>query len=79
MHDLAFAAFAGCSKIHAGCADFGGRRMLVVGRGRAGKTTLMTRLLFEGFAVQGDEMVIVRNGRVLAYPGGSACASRRSR
>ena len=68
LHELAFAAFAGCTKIHAGCATWDGRRFLVVGHGRAGKTTLMTRLLVDGFPVEGDEMVLVRDGQVTAYP-----------
>lgn len=68
LHELAFGALAGCTKIHAGCATWQGRRFLVVGKGRAGKTTLMTRLLVEGFSVEGDEMVLVRDGRVVAYP-----------
>ena len=68
LHELAFEAVAGCTKIHAGCATWEGRRFLVVGHGRAGKTTLMTRLLVDGFAVEGDEMVLVRDGQVVAYP-----------
>lgn len=46
-------------RIHAGCADLGGRRVLFVGRKRAGKTTLMLRLLRDGHPVQGDETVLV--------------------
>ena len=68
LHELAFDALGDCTKVHAGCGTWRGRRFLIVGDGRAGKTTLMTRLLFEGFAVEGDEMVVVRDGRVAAYP-----------
>ena len=68
LHELAFGALAEYTKIHAGCATWRGRRFLVVGHGRAGKTTLMTRLLVDGFSVEGDEMVLVRNGCVVAYP-----------
>ena len=68
LHELAFGALAECTKVHAGCATWRGRRFLVVGKGRAGKTTLMTRLLVEGFSVEGDEMVLVRDGHVVAYP-----------
>jgi hypothetical protein len=39
-----------------------------VGAPQAGKTTLMTRLLYAGFAVQGDELVLVRDGEALPYP-----------
>jgi hypothetical protein len=68
LHELAFGALADCTKIHAGCATWRNRRFLVVGQGRAGKTTLMTRLLVEGFTVEGDEMVLIRDGRAVAYP-----------
>jgi hypothetical protein len=68
LHGLAFGALADCTKVHAGCATWRSRRFLVVGAGRAGKTTLMTRLLFEGFGVEGDEMVILRDGRAVPYP-----------
>jgi hypothetical protein len=68
LHELAFGALAAFTKIHAGCATWRGRRLLAVGQGRAGKTTLMTRLLVEGFSVEGDEMVLVRDGQVVAYP-----------
>jgi hypothetical protein len=68
IHELAFAALADYTKVHAGCATWGGRRLLVVGPGRAGKSTLMARLLYEGFAVEGDEMVLLRDGSAVAYP-----------
>jgi hypothetical protein len=68
LHELAFDALGDCTKVHAGCGTWRGRRFLIVGNGRAGKTTLMTRLLFEGCAVEGDEMVVIRDGRVAAYP-----------
>jgi len=68
IHELAFDALADYTKVHAGSATWGGRRFLVVGAGRAGKSTLMTRLLYEGFAVEGDEMVLLREGRAIAYP-----------
>ena len=68
LHELAFGALAERTKIHAGCATWKGRRFLAVGQGRAGKTTLMTKLLVEGFSVEGDEMVLLRDGRVVAYP-----------
>ena len=68
LHELAFGALGECTKVHAGCATWRGRRFLVVGHTRAGKTTLMTRLLVDGFSVEGDEMVLVRDGSVIAYP-----------
>ena len=68
IHELAFEAIADHTKVHAGSATWRGRRFLVVGAGRAGKSTLMTRLLYEGFAVEGDELVLLREGRAIAYP-----------
>ncbi|HXJ83491.1 MAG TPA: hypothetical protein VMS64_32995 [Candidatus Methylomirabilis sp.] len=68
LHELAFGALGDSTKVHAGCGTWKDRRFLIVGNGRAGKTTLMTRLLFEGFAVEGDEMIVIRDGGVVAYP-----------
>jgi hypothetical protein len=39
-----------------------------VGPPRAGKTTLMTRLIYAGFSVHGDEMVLLKGGAALPYP-----------
>ncbi len=49
LHQLALDALGGYTKVHAGCASLGGRRLMAVGAGRSGKTTLMARLLYEGF------------------------------
>lgn len=68
MHVLALAALPEFTKIHAGSARWEGRRVIAVGPPRAGKTTLMTRLVYAGFAVEGDEMVLVRDGVALPYP-----------
>lgn len=56
-------------RLHAACADPGGRRVLFVGRKRAGKTTLMLRLLRDGFPVRGDELVLLEgDGAALPLP-----------
>ena len=55
-------------KIHAACGSLGGRRFLLAGKKGAGKTTLITRLLFEGATVHGDENVLVREEEVIALP-----------
>jgi hypothetical protein len=68
MHELAIEALPEFTKIHAGCADWRGKRLVAVGPGRSGKTTLMTRLLYEGFAVHCDDIVLLRRGDVLPYP-----------
>lgn len=68
MHELALAALPEFTKIHAGCANWRGNRLVVAGPARSGKTTLMTRLLYEGFAVHCDDIVLLRHGDVLPYP-----------
>jgi hypothetical protein len=54
--------------VHGGCLRFGCRRLIVVGSKRAGKTTLMLKCLLEGFAIEGDENVILGLDGVLARP-----------
>jgi hypothetical protein len=68
MYDLSMEALGEFTKIHAGCASLNGKRMVFSGPTRAGKTTLMTRLLYEGFAVYCDDIVLLRQGIVLPYP-----------
>jgi len=58
----------GSIRIHAGCGELQGRRFLVVGDKGVGKTTLMVRLLFAGFRVISDELVLVRDGKALPFP-----------
>jgi hypothetical protein len=55
-------------KIHAASGSFRGKRFLLAGDKGAGKTTLITRLLFEGAAVYGDETVLLREGDVMPFP-----------
>ncbi|MFO7600344.1 MAG: hypothetical protein R6X27_11115 [Candidatus Desulfacyla sp.] len=55
-------------KIHAASGAFRGKRFLLVGDKGAGKTTLITRLLFEGAAVYGDETVLLQEGDVMPFP-----------
>jgi hypothetical protein len=64
----ALGALAGFTKLHAGCARWEGRRFLVVGPRQAGKSTLMAWLLCEGAEVEGDELVVMREGQATAYP-----------
>jgi hypothetical protein len=68
IHDLALAALPDFTKVHAGSASWQGRRLLAVGPAQSGKTTLMTRLMYEGFSVHGDELVLLRGGEALPYP-----------
>lgn len=68
IHDLSLAALPEFTRIHAGCASRDGKRLLAVGPARAGKSTLMSALLYEGFAVHCDDIVLLRAGEVLPYP-----------
>jgi hypothetical protein len=68
IHELALAALPEFTKVHAGSASWDGRRFLAVGPAQSGKTTLMTRLVYEGFSVHGDELVLLRAGDALPYP-----------
>ncbi|MCF8084909.1 MAG: hypothetical protein K9M96_17655, partial [Deltaproteobacteria bacterium] len=61
-------AMSGFVKIHAACGSFGGKRFLLAGEKGAGKTTLISRLLFEDAAVHGDEKVLVRDREVIPLP-----------
>jgi hypothetical protein len=54
--------------LHAATAIRNGARAVFVGDGGHGKTTLMLRLLQEGFAVEGDELVLVDAGAARAMP-----------
>jgi hypothetical protein len=68
MHELVLDAVPDFSRMHAGCASFGGRRLLAAGPPYSGKSTLMARLLYEGFDVHCDDLVLLQGGEVLPYP-----------
>jgi hypothetical protein len=68
MHALVYREMAGCSRLHAGCGAYEGMLFLTAGPKGVGKSTLMTRLLFDGFAVFGDEMVLGFGDQVIALP-----------
>jgi len=68
INGRAMEALADSAIIHGGCGRHEGRRFLVVGAKFSGKSTTMTRLLFEGVEAQGDEMAILSNGAVTAFP-----------
>jgi hypothetical protein len=54
--------------VHAASANINGRRLAFVGDKRAGKTTLMLRLIQEGYAVHGDENLVITDEGALSYP-----------
>lgn len=68
IHVHALEAFRGYIRIHAGCGEYDKRRFLLIGDKGAGKSTLMMRLLFDGFLVGGDELVLVKNEEVIPFP-----------
>lgn len=68
IQDLTLEALPEFTKLHAGCATKDGRRLVAVGPSHSGKSTLMARLLYEGFAVHCDDIVLLRGGEVLPYP-----------
>lgn len=45
-----------------------GRYFLLVGDAHAGKTTLAMRMMFAGFDMLGDEMVLLRDGIATNFP-----------
>jgi len=58
------ASLKGWVRIHGAVADVGARRVVVVGAGYAGKTTLSVGLLAEGCRVEVDESFVTRDGNV---------------
>ena len=56
--------------VHAASLLRGGRRILLVGPKGAGKTTLVLRLIQEGYDVEGDENVFVTPEGLIARPRG---------
>ena len=54
--------------IHSGCATYNNKSFLVIGEKWAGKTTLLCKLMFEGFDVHGDEYSILDDKKVIPYP-----------
>jgi len=59
---------AGWVGLHGALVNIHGRRLLLLGDKGAGKSTLTSKLLFAGHPIEGDEMVLVRDGQVMALP-----------
>lgn len=59
---------AGWVVLHAGAVRINGYRMGLLGDKGAGKTTVMTRLLFAGHQLEGDELLLARGDQLLAVP-----------
>lgn len=63
-----FASLQGWVRVHGVLATVAGRRVLVTGSSGAGKTTLALGLLARGARVDGDESVLLLDGRARAVP-----------
>jgi hypothetical protein len=61
-------ALAGWVVFHGILARIGGKRHLILGPKGAGKSTLATRLLFDGHSVEGDELALGRGDEMVAFP-----------
>jgi len=68
IHSRAFDDLPRYVRMHAGCAEYQGKRGLVAGDKGAGKTTLMTYLLLAGFRVDGDELVLFDENKSVPFP-----------
>ncbi len=68
MHKEVLSGITDRIRIHAGCAEWNGKRFLVVGDKGAGKTTLMVSLVLAGFRVVGDELALVRDCKAIPFP-----------
>jgi glycosyltransferase involved in cell wall biosynthesis len=55
-------------RVNAASGMQGERSFLIMGPERAGKTTLALGLMLEGIDMTGDELVLLRNGKALAFP-----------
>jgi hypothetical protein len=58
----------GAPLVHGASLVHEGRRVILVGRKGAGKSTLTLHLLARGFEVEGDEHVVLREGDLIARP-----------
>lgn len=54
--------------LHSAAVEKDGKALLIAGRGGAHKTTFVMSLLRRGYRLLGDDMVILKEGRVFAYP-----------
>jgi hypothetical protein len=68
MHQHAFEALPAYSRIHAASGFAGDRFFIVCGEKYAGKSTLSLRLLYEGFQMVGDELVMLHKTKAVTFP-----------
>jgi hypothetical protein len=63
-----FLALGGWTLVHGAVLRAGANRLLVTGDTGTGKSTLALHMLLRGYAVEGDELALVRDGRVVSLP-----------
>ena len=68
MHKRALDRLPEHIRIHAASGMAPQGVFLLVGPKRSGKTTLVLRLLADGYDVTGDELVLLRDGQAVAFP-----------
>jgi hypothetical protein len=59
---------AGWIGLHGALVNICGKRMLLLGDKGAGKTTLTSSLMFANHMIEGDELVLLREGTAMACP-----------
>jgi hypothetical protein len=68
LHRRAIAALPDHIRMQAASGMHAGRSFLMVGPKRAGNTTLALRLMLGGLDITGDELVLLRDGKAVAFP-----------
>jgi len=68
LHGRALAALPDHIRIRAASGMHAGRSFLIIGPARAGTTTLALSLMLEGLNITGDELVLLRDGKAVAFP-----------
>ena len=68
MHQHAFEALPLHCRIHAASGFAGERFFIVCGEKYAGKSTLSLKLLYEGFDIVGDELVMLHDSKAVTFP-----------
>ena len=68
LHGHAISALPDHIRINAASGMHAGGSFLIIGPERAGKTTLALGLMLEGVDITGDGLVLLRDGKALAFP-----------
>jgi hypothetical protein len=63
-----FLTLGGWTLVHGAVARVGGKRLLITGDAGTGKSTLALHLLVHGHPVEGDDLALVRHGKVVSLP-----------